>query len=124
MTNYEPRIYTYVEPITGRQVVKAKTNYAGRSVSALAKCDTADTFDLEFGTKVALKRLDIKIAQKRIKTAKRKVGNCQRAIDYLESELKRMRKARENAEILYADRRVELNTYETELDELLKTVYN
>ena len=122
MTNYETKIYDYVEPSTGRHVVKATTNYAGKAVYAFAKCDPEDSFNLELGTKVALKRLDIKIAQKRAKTAKHRVKNCQRALDWLEGEIKRMRKVRENAEILFADRNVEINNLEAELAEMLNGI--
>ena len=46
-------------------VVTATTKYAGNIISATAKCDPSDTFDLEIGKKLAEKRLECKVAQKR-----------------------------------------------------------
>jgi hypothetical protein len=120
MRNYETHVYDYIEKATGRHVVKAVTEYAGKAVSACAKCDPDDVFDLEFGKKVALKRLDYKIAKKRAATSAQKARDCQAAIDWLRLEIKRMTKAREQAEIMYADRRVEIKNFEAELTELLK----
>ena len=119
---YEIQVFDYIEKKTGRHVVKAKTMYAGKPVYAFAKCDVEDVFDLDFGTKVALKRLDIKIAMKRAKTAAHRVKGCQKAIDWLTLETKRMKKARESAEILYTDRKVELKELESELASMLSVI--
>ena len=45
--------------------VTATTMYAGSLISATAKCDPSDTFNEEFGKKLAEKRLEYKIAKKR-----------------------------------------------------------
>ncbi len=120
MRNYETKVYDYVDKKTGQHIVKAHTMYAGKSVEAFAKCDPADTFDLAFGTAVALKRLDYKIAKKRAATSAQKARDCQAAIDWLKLEIKRMTKAREQAEIMHSDRRVEIKNLEAELAALLE----
>ena len=119
MRNYVTHVYDYVEQPSGRHVVKATTMYAGRTVSAFAKCDPTDTFDLKFGKDVALKRLDHKIALKRAATFKRKAATCQEVIDWYKQEIKRMTKSKVNAETFAADRMVEAANIERELAALL-----
>lgn len=121
MRNYATNIYDYVEQTTGCHVVKANTMYAGKTVSAYAKCDPSDTFDLELGTKIATKRLDHKIAKKRAATGRRKVQHYQELIDFCKQEIKRLTKAKAAAEIAVADRMVEVAEIEKELEALLTT---
>lgn len=45
--------------------VTATTRYAGNIISATAKCDPSDKFDLDIGKKLAEKRLEYKVAKKR-----------------------------------------------------------
>jgi hypothetical protein len=122
MRNYVTHVYDYIEQSTGRHVVKATTMYAGKSVSACAKCDPDDTFDLEFGTAVALKRLDHKITLKRAATLKHKAATCQEVVDTYKHEIKRLTKSKENAEIFAADLMVEADNIEHELATLLSNV--
>lgn len=119
MRNYATNIFDYVEQATGCHVVKAKTMYAGKTVSASATCDPADTFDKEFGTKLATKRLDYKIAKKRAASCRRKAKTCQEVIDFYKQEIKRLTKAKEAAEIMESDRLVEAAALETEITNLL-----
>ena len=49
--------------------VIAITSYAGKVVKATAHCSDSDTFDLEIGKKLAEKKLDLKVAKKRLKRA-------------------------------------------------------
>jgi hypothetical protein len=120
MRNYETKIYDYVDKETGAHVVKAQTMYAGKTVSAFAKCDPVDTYDPEFGKKVANKRLDIKIGKKRVASFRRKVKTCQEAIDFYKQEIQRLQKTKSAAEVLAADKAVEVADLEVELAELLK----
>lgn len=119
MRNYVTRVYDYVDQ-AGYHVVKATTMYAGKKVSACTKCDPEDTFDLEFGKKVALKRLDHKIALKRAATFRHKAATCQEIIDRYKQEIVRMTKSKINAETFAADRMVEADDIEHELADLLK----
>jgi adenosylmethionine-8-amino-7-oxononanoate aminotransferase len=120
MRNYTTNTYEYKDQKTGCMVVKAQTMYAGKTVSALSKCDPTDNYDKEFGEKVANKRLDIKIAKKRAASFKRKAKTCQDIIEVYRQEIQRLQKAKEVAEVLAADRMVEVADLEAELTELLK----
>lgn len=45
------------------KTVIAVCRYAGRNIRAVAKCAPEDTFDIEFGTKLAKARCDLKVAR-------------------------------------------------------------
>lgn len=98
------------------------TTYAGKSVWAVAKCLPEDEFDLKFGTDVALKRLDIKIAKKRAADMSEYVKFCNMNIKFIEQEKRRVKQAKEHAEIAVGDRRAEIMQYEAELDAMLKNI--
>lgn len=123
MRNYETKVYDYVDKKTGTHIVKATTMYAGKTVSAFSKCDPRDTFDLEFGTKVALKRLDIKIAQKRQASMIAYAKFCKQNLEFIETEKRRTKKAMERAEVAALDRRIEAKQFEAELAELIATTH-
>ena len=123
MRNYETKIFDYIDSKTGAHVVKATTMYAGKSVSAYSKCDPTDTFDLEFGIAVALKRLDIKIAEKRAASMKAYAKFCETNLDFLYQEERRVSKALERARVAAGDRLVDAKMYEDDLKELFKSKY-
>jgi hypothetical protein len=122
MRNYETKIYDYIDKKTGAHVVKATTMYAGKTVSAFSKCDPEDKFDLEFGTKVALKRLDIKIAQKRYASMLDYVKFCNMNLDFIETEKRRTEKAFHRAQVAAFDRHLEIIQFEKDLKELLANI--
>lgn len=122
MRNYETRVYDYVDKKTGAHVVKATTMYAGKNVSAFSKCDPRDAFDLELGTKIALKRLDIKIALKRRASMIAYAKWCKMNVEFLETAKRRAKTAMERAEVAALDRKVEAKELEAELAEMLKHV--
>jgi hypothetical protein len=122
MRNYATNVYDYVDKKTGAHIVKAITMYAGKTVSAYAKCDPKDVFDLEFGKKVALKRLDIKIAQKRYASMKTSAKYCRMNLEYINMEKRRLTKVIENAESAALDRKVDIKNYEAELAEMFKSL--
>lgn len=119
MKNYETHLYDYIEPSTGKHVVKATTTYAGKSVYAYAKCDPEDEFDLAFGEQLALKRLDLKIAQRRTSSMRAKVLRCQRELVWLEQEKRRTKKVLKQAELAVLDRRIESKAIEAEISKML-----
>jgi hypothetical protein len=119
MRNYETKVYDYVDKKTGQHIVKARTMYAGKSVSAIAKCDPDDTFDLKFGTDLALLRLDQKIALKRAASMKSYTKFCQMNLDFVENEARRIKRARDRATISYGDRMVEVKQYEDRIKKML-----
>jgi hypothetical protein len=120
MRNYATKVYNYVDKKTGVHIVKAVTIYAGRYVEAIAKCDPTDTFDLEFGTKIALTRLDLKIAKKRQVSMKAWANASKEYLEYLKAQERKARKANEYAEVAVLDRKVEIKKLEAALAEMLK----
>ncbi len=120
MRNYATKVYNYVDKKTGAHIVKAVTMYAGKYVEATAKCDPSDTFDLEFGTKIALTRLDLKIAKKRQTSMKAWAKGATEAIEYFKTQERKARKVKEYAEIAALDHKVEVKKLETALAEMLK----
>ena len=122
MRNYETKIYDYVDKKTGAHVVKATTLYAGKTISAYSRCDPNDAFDLKFGTDVALKRLDIKIAKKRQASMIAYAKFCKMNLEFIEIEKRRVKKALERAEVAALDRKVEATKLETELAEMLANI--
>ena len=119
MRNYETKTFDYVDKETGAHVVKATTTYAGRTVSAFAKCIPSDTFDLQFGKDVAIKRLEIKIAQKRAASMKRRADMYEKVVEDFERQIRFMKSEIEKARIAEGDRRVEISDLEAELDKML-----
>ena len=118
----EPHVYNYVEKNTGIQVVKAVTIYEGKAVYAQAKCDPNDSFDLDFGTKLALKRLELKIAQKRAAHSKEYARLCQIDLEHVEHYKRRLKKTIERTNIAYGDRLVEINKLENAIEEMLNNL--
>lgn len=122
MRNYETKVYDYVDKKTGQRVVKALTMYAGKSVSALAKCDPNDTFDYEFGAKLALLRLDKKIALKRAASMKAYAKFCETNLEFIENEKRRVKTALERAQVAVSDRMVDAKQYEDEIKAMLNGI--
>ena len=119
MRNYVTNLYEYTDKKTGAHVVKATTMYAGKTVSAFAKCDPRDNFDPNFGAELALKRLDLKIAQKRQASMIAYAKFCKMNLEFIEPEKRRIKKAMERAEIAALDRKLEIKEFEADLAELL-----
>ena len=120
--NYTTHVFDYIEKTTGRHVVKAVTTYEGKSVYAFAKCDPEDTFDLKFGTDLALLRLDQKIALKRAASMKAYAKCCRMNLEYIEIEKRRTKNAMQRAEVSYSDHMVEAAQYETRIAEMLSNI--
>ena len=122
MKNYKTHVYDYVEKSTGTKVVKAVTIYEGKAVYAQAKCDPGDDFDLEFGKKLALLRLQQKIALKRAAHNKEFAKFCRADLDQAELYKKRLKKMLTSAEVAYGNRMVEVNQLETEINKMLNNI--
>jgi hypothetical protein len=122
MRNYETKVYNYVDKKTGKQIVKAVTMYAGKSISAVAKCDPQDVFDLDFGAKLALLRLDQKIALKRAASMKAYAKFCEMNLEFIENEKRRVKNALERAQVAASDRLVDAKQYENEIKALLSDI--
>lgn len=61
--------------------VIAVSTYAGKPVRGIAKCDPTDTFSIEDGEALAAARCNEKIAEKRVRRAKRKLEDARN--DYM-----------------------------------------
>ncbi len=122
MKNSEIRVYDYIEKDTGIHVVKAITTYEGRAVYAFAKCDPEDKFDLVFGTKLAVLRLERKIAKKGYALRKAHMKCLKENLEWVTQEKRKLTKLIEKEEVICADRRVELHELDTEITKLLANV--
>lgn len=86
MKNYN---YKYVV-IPGEKVIAIST-YAGRTVKGVAKCHPNDTFDVEFGKKLAAARCNEKISYKRLTRAVNKYWEANYESIAADKKVKRMR---------------------------------
>jgi hypothetical protein len=119
MRNYETKTFDYIDKKTGAHIVKAETMYAGKPVSAFAKCAPSDTFSLAFGKEVALRRLDHKIALKRAASMKAYAKFCRMNLELIENEKRRVKTALQRAEVAYSDRMVEARDLDIEIAKML-----
>lgn len=80
------KYYTYTDKETKAIVVVAASTYCGKAVKGYAKCNPADTFDLEKGKTLAAARCAQKIANRRNKRAAAKLReakeNLNKAYEY------------------------------------------
>ena len=122
MRNYEIHTYDYIEKSTGCHIIKAVTTYEGKLVYAHAKCHPEDNFDLDFGKKLALKRLEHKITLKRAAHIKAYQKSCERHLEAVELGRRRLRKVIEDSKTAYYDRLVEAKLAEKEIEDMLSGV--
>lgn len=118
----EIKFYEYFDKKKGCKAIKAVTTYGGKSVVAYSFTHPNDAYDVELGKAIAKKRLEIKIAHKRVSSMKHRAENYALAIVAYKAEIKRMDKEMHRALALVGDRLVDANTYEKELEALLSTV--
>ena len=64
--------------------VKVGSTYAGKPVWGIAKCAPVDTFDYDYGYRLAKARCDVKVAKKRHDRACKKTMNMHMAMDETE----------------------------------------
>lgn len=69
------KFFTYKND-KGSNCVTAVSTYAGKIVKGLAKCHPGDTFQEEYGKRLAAARCNAKIAAKRVQRAERKVAEA------------------------------------------------
>ena len=81
MRKYNYKIYTH------DNAVIAVTSFARRPVRSVAKCDQRDTFDVEFGKALAIARCDVKVADKRLTAAKKRLDKANEAMIAAKREL-------------------------------------
>ena len=95
-------------------LVIAITTYAGKTVKAFAKCHSDDTFDREFGEKLAMARCNVKVAKKRAARAKRKHAEAVRILAQAKMHMSKM-------EDYMCDSEDALNNAYIELNKILET---
>ena len=83
-------MYNYKYYSNGKNLVIAKSTYAGKTVKGIAKCDPSDTFDIEYGKKIAEARCDYKIAKKRCNRAKNKMAEAAALLEEAQNYYDRM----------------------------------
>ena len=84
------RYYEFTDKPTGNKCVAAVSTFGGQDVRAVARCNVNDTYDVEFGKKLAKAKLDVKIAKKRIRYANRRVNEALKDIDTAKRQLDKM----------------------------------
>ncbi len=95
-------------------VIVAVSTFAGKSVRGVAKCHPNDSFNEEVGTKLALARCNLKVAQKRLARANRKVREAVVAQYDAQSFLMKMKDYQRRAEF-------DVSVLENELEDLEKS---
>lgn len=96
------------------KVVIAVSTFAGKTVRGVAKCHPNDSFNEEVGTKLALARCNLKVAQKRLARANRKVREAVVAQYDAQSFLMKMKDYQRRAEF-------DVSVLENELEDLEKS---
>ena len=97
-----------------KRVVICESRFAGKKVTATVKCSPEDTFDYEYGCRLAQARLDQKIALKRVKKAKERINKARVNSFIAQEELE----AAENySEKVYKELIVTYDNYATILEE-------
>lgn len=84
--NHANRYHVTVE---GNKTI-ATAKFAQKPVYGYAKCDPNDTFDSEFGSKLARMRCAEKINKKRVRNAKKKLAIAQRKLEMAQAEYNEM----------------------------------
>ena len=90
-------------------IVIAITSYAGKTVKAYAKCHSTDTFDREFGEKLAMARANVKVAKKRAARAKQKRAEAVRILAQAQMHMSKMDNYVDDSEDALNNAYIELN---------------
>lgn len=106
--------YRYV--VTPTKIIALST-YAGRPVRGIAKCHPNDTFDEEFGKKLAATRCNVKVAQKRFERATNKYNEMVEEIHRLNVKSKKIIKYLEDSYAARTQAMEELNSLWGEIDD-------
>lgn len=118
----EIKVFDYVDKKTGCHVVKAVTTYKGSPVMAIAKCDPADTFDLQVGTNLATLRLEQKVAKKRYSYRKAYLAELKKNLAWIEQDRNMLIKLIEREAVYCADCRVDLHNIDLDLQRSLAEI--
>ena len=97
------------------KTVIAVCRYAGRNVRATAKCCPENTFDIEFGTKLAIARCDVKVAKAKILNASTRYLEASVAADEAQKRYDKMKN-------YYMDSVDQFDNANATVDELIKSI--
>lgn len=100
-------------PEVGKTI--AVSSYAGKPVSAHAKCDPKDTYDKEAGEELAAARCNVKVAKKRIKRAKSELDAAQDEMIRAISKFNKMHSYHDDANRRLYEAKLELIEIEDKL---------
>ena len=95
--------------------VIAVCRYAGRNIRAVAKCAPEDTFDIEFGTKLAIARCEVKVAKAKIQNASVAYMKASVAADEAQRQYDKMKD-------YYMDAVDQFDDANVEVEELIKSI--
>lgn len=101
--------------ITYRNVVKAVSTYAGKTVVGTAKCHPSDEYSMAHGMELAGARCNARVAEKREKRAAAKLIEAQQAVEQATAHMRKM-------EQYYADAIVAKREAEDEVIEIVKGI--
>lgn len=119
---FDYKIYTDTSSGKEIKVIKAIGKYAGRAVSAVAKCNPEDSYDEVFGKALAAKRCEIKINEKRYKALKKRSDYAAREITALINMANQKIRRTSKREKHISELENTLNTSIGELKALMDTV--
>ena len=99
MRNRPPKYKFYYQ---GNKI-HAVSKYAGKDIRGTATCHADDNFDAAFGTQLAARRCDLKVATKRLRHAKERLEIAEKAFADASRELLEAQCYLENASDEYSD---------------------
>ena len=97
------------------KTVIAVCRYAGRNIRAIAKCSPEDTFDIDFGTKLAKARCEVKVAKMKIKNASAAYLKASVAADEAQRKYDKMKQ-------YYMDSVDQFDNAMAEVDKIIKEI--
>ena len=97
------------------KTVIAVCRYAGQNIRAVAKCSPEDTFDIDFGTKLAIARCEVKVAKTKIQNASVAYMKASVAADEAQRQYDKMKD-------YYMDAVDQFDNASVEVEELIKSI--
>lgn len=110
------RFYKYKNEKTNSMVTVCESHFAGKTVYAKAKCDMSqDTYNPELGENLAKLRVDVKVAEKKMKRAQEKINYWTALLAIAQVELANAKDYYEDADTEYDAAEAFLIEYESAL---------
>ena len=93
----------------------AVTHYGNQTIRSIAKCNPEDTFDIEYGKKLAVARAEVKVAKAKIKNASAAYLKASVAADEAQRQYDKMKD-------YYMDAVDQFDNASVEVEELIKSI--